>query len=70
MKIYRVQLKDNEGNILSLPSGYLESESYRRTVSVLQSQYTLLLSTTICKLTGVLLLLLILLILIYKAVEG
>jgi len=47
-----VQLKDNEGNILSLPSGYLESESYRRTVSVLQSQYTLLLSTNICKLTG------------------
>ena len=47
-----VQLKDNEGNILSLPSGYLESESYRRTVSVLQSQYTLLLGTSICKLTG------------------
>ncbi|MDA9799364.1 hypothetical protein N9C39_11525 [Luminiphilus sp.] len=47
-----VQLKDNEGNILSLPSGYLESESYRRTVSVLQSQYTLLMSTNIYKLIG------------------
>ena len=47
-----VQLKDNEGNILDLPSGYLESESYRRTVSVLQSQNTFLLSTNICKLKG------------------
>lgn len=46
-----VQLKDDEGSILDLPSGYLLSHSYRRTVSVLISHYTLLISSSVYKLT-------------------
>ena len=45
-----VQLKDDEGNILDLPSGYLLSHSHRRTVSVLIKHYNLLINNSIYQL--------------------
>ena len=45
-----VILKDDEGNILDLPSGYLLSHSHRRTVSVLIKHYNLLINNSIYQL--------------------
>ena len=45
-----VILKDDEGNILDLPSGYLLSHSHRRTVSVLIKHYNLLMNNGIYQL--------------------
>lgn len=45
-----VILKDEEGNILDLPSGYLLSHSHRRTVSVLIKHYNLLINNSIYQL--------------------
>lgn len=46
-----VELRDSEGVLTDLPAGYLKSESYRRTVSVLERHYNLLIISNICKST-------------------
>jgi hypothetical protein len=44
-----VELKDNEGVLLPLPTKYVDSDSYRRTVDVLQKHYELLINSSISK---------------------
>ena len=44
-----VELKDNKGVLLPLPAKYVNSDSYRRTVDVLQRHYELLINSSISK---------------------
>jgi hypothetical protein len=44
-----VELKDNEGVLLPLPAKYVDSDSYRRTIDVLQRHYELLINCSISK---------------------
>lgn len=44
-----VELKDNEGVLVPLPAKYVNSDSYRRTVDVLQRHYELLINSSISK---------------------
>jgi hypothetical protein len=44
-----VELKDNEGVLLPLPAKYVDSDSYRRTIDVLQRHYELLINSSISK---------------------
>ena len=46
-----VELKDYEGVLLPLPAKYIESESYRKTVAVLQRHYQLLVTSDVKSLT-------------------
>ena len=47
-----VELKDYEGVLLPLPAKYIESESYRKTVAVLQRHYQLLVTSDVKSLTS------------------
>ena len=42
-----VELRDNEGVLLPLPTKYVNSDSYRRTIDVLQRHYNLLINNNI-----------------------
>ena len=44
-----VELRDSEGVLLPLPANYLTSDSYRRTVDVLQRHFNLLINSNISK---------------------
>lgn len=48
-EIALVELRDSEGVLLPLPNGYLNSDSYQRTVSVLKKHYNLLINSNIYK---------------------